>query len=75
MDPVKTLLVAVLLGLSLALGSLTPVAAHQGDPCAEDDPGHSAYAQHHIVDHAKKGELGHGGHKPGEHRGYAGLCP
>ncbi len=69
----RPVLVALLLALGLACGSLTSAAAHQ-DPCADLGPGHSTYAQHHIVDHAKKGELGDGGHKPGEHRGYHGLC-
>jgi hypothetical protein len=74
MDAMRTLLVALLLGLGLAFGSLTPTAAHQA-PCEDElGPGHSEYAQHHIVPHAKAGELGDGGHKPGEHRGYAGLC-
>ncbi len=51
-----------------------PAFAHQA-PCEETaGPGHSEYAKHHVVPLAKAGELGAGGHKPGEHHGYAGLC-
>jgi hypothetical protein len=47
---------------------------HEGDPCnAEGHPGHSEYAQHHIVPLAHEQELGQE-HKPGSHQGYAGLC-
>ncbi len=54
----------------------TPAFAHvgHGNPCDEGAPGHSAYAKHHIVPLAQEGNLGAGGHKPGEHHGYAGLC-
>ena len=72
----RTVLAALLLGLGLALGALAPTAAHvgHGDPCAETGRGHSAYAHHHVVPLAKEGELGAGGHVPGSHRGYRGLC-
>ena len=51
-----------------------PAFAHQA-PCEETaGPGHSEYAKHHIVPLAKAGELGAGGHTPGAHHGYAGLC-
>ena len=62
-------------GIALALSALmlTPVAAHQA-PCEDLGPGESTYAQHHIVPLATTGELGAGGHIPGEHMGYAGLC-
>ena len=69
----RTVLAALLLALGLALGSLTPVVAHD-DPCATGGPGHSDYAQHHIVANAKEGKLGNDGHKPGqEHQGYSGI--
>ena len=72
----RTLLVGLLLGVGLTLGALAPVSAHvgHGDPCAETGRGHSAYAHHHVVPTAQEGELGNGGHKPGSHRGYHGLC-
>jgi hypothetical protein len=67
---------ALLAAAGLALALSGPVAAHTGtgDPCAETAPGHSAYAMHHIVVLAQAGALGAGGHLPGEHQGYAGLC-
>jgi hypothetical protein len=69
----RTVLAALLLALGLALGSLTPVVAHD-DPCASGGPGHSDYAQHHIVANAEEGNLGNDGHNPGrEHRGYSGI--
>ena len=71
----RTVLAALLLALGLALGSLAPVVAHDA-PCDAEGPGHSEYAQHHIVFNAKEGNLGHGGHNPGrEHQGYSGVCP
>ena len=70
----RTLLAALLLGVCLALGALAPASAHQA-PCGDDQgPGHSEYARHHVVPLAKAGELGEGGHVPGKHRGYHGLC-
>ena len=74
MRTVKTAVAALLLGGGLALGALAPAGAHQA-PC--DDalgPGHSEYARHHIVPFAQTGELGHGGHIPGEHQGYHNVC-
>ena len=55
------------------LMATAPAFAHQAGPCApsEDDPGNSEFAQHHIVPFAQEGELGEGGHKPGEHRGFS----
>jgi len=68
----RPVLAALLLVLGLTLGSLAPVVAHD-DPCSTEGLGHSGYAQHHIVFNAKEGNLGHDGHKPGEHRGYSGI--
>ncbi len=68
---------AVLLAAAMMLATAAPAFAqggHPGDPCTEEDhPGHSAYAQHHIVPLAHDQELGQE-HKPGSHQGYAGLC-
>ena len=51
-----------------------PAFAHQAGRCTpSDDPGHSEFAQHHIVPFAQEGMLGAGGHKPGEHRGFGGC--
>ena len=67
-------LVAVLVGLLLTLGVARPAAAHQA-PCEDAlGPGHSEFAKHHVVPLARAGALGAGGHTPGEHRGFAGLC-
>lgn len=68
-------LIAVVLGLGLAVGSVAgSVAAHIAGPCvATEEPGHSEYAKHHIVVLAHAGDLGAGGHVPGEHQGYS-LC-
>jgi hypothetical protein len=55
-----------------------PAFAHQaGTPCVEEDtdPGNSEFAQHHVVPAAQEGELGEGGHKPGEHRGFSACNP
>jgi hypothetical protein len=62
--------VAVLATMTLAMGA----SAHSAPPCNDSgDPGHSDYAQHHIVVLAKAGSLGHGGHIPGDHQGYSGC--
>jgi hypothetical protein len=59
--------------MSLALVG-APAFAHDAGPCAETgDPGHSGYAKHHVVYHAKQGTLGAGGHAPGEHQGFS-IC-
>ena len=54
-----------------------PAFAHQAGPCtpSEEDPGHSEFAQHHVVPFAQEGELGEGGHKPGTHRGFSACDP
>ena len=59
------------------LMAAAPAFAHQtGNPCFEGtDPGHSEFAQHHVVPAAQEGQLGEGGHKPGEHRGFSACNP
>jgi hypothetical protein len=70
----KKMATALAFAVVSALTVGAPAFAHQA-PCEEDEgPGHSEYAKHHVVPLAKEGELGSGGHKPGEHHGYAGLC-
>lgn len=66
-----TILVAVMATMTLAVGA----SAHMAPPCNESptDPGHSAYARHHISALAKVGGLGVDGHIPGTHRGFS-LC-
>lgn len=67
---------AVAAGVLLALGVAGPVSAHQAGPCnTSEEPGHSEFAQHHIVPFAHEGALGAGGHKPGTHRGYSACNP
>ncbi len=70
----KKIIAALVLAMMSALMFSAPASAHQA-PCAEAlGPGHSEFAAHHIVPLAKEGGLGEGGHVPGEHRGFAGLC-
>jgi hypothetical protein len=71
----RALIAAAALALGLAWGALAPApaAAHQA-PCEPLGPGHSAFARHHVVPLAQERGLGAGGHVPGTHRGYAGLC-
>ncbi len=71
----RKLLIAALVGFGLVVGAAVgPAAAHDAGPCAEtSDPGHSEYAQHHVVFHAREGSLGAHGHAPGEHQGYS-IC-
>lgn len=59
-----------------APASVGQIPGHEGDPCASNEThvGHSAYALHHVAVEAQEGNLGAGGHIPGEHQGYAGLC-
>ena len=60
------------------LMAAAPAFAHQaGTPCVEQDtdPGNSEFAQHHVVPAAHEGEVGEGGHKPGEHQGFSTCDP
>lgn len=67
------LALAVLAALALA----APVFAdHNAGPCNDSGgPGHSDYAQHHIVPLAQAGEVGGGGHVPGSHGGMSACNP
>ena len=69
----KKIVAALTFATMSALLVGAPAFAHQA-PCDESGPGHSSYAQHHVAALAKEGGIGAGGHIPGEHRGYAGLC-
>ncbi len=70
----RRIIAVVVLAMMSALMFSAPASAHQA-PCADElGPGHSEFAKHHIVPLANKGLLGQGGHIPGEHRGFAGLC-
>lgn len=72
----RRLLLAGAAALALSVGAVFPALAHTGigDPCVTTAPGHSAYAMHHIVVLARDQGLGSGGHIPGFHMGYHGLC-
>jgi hypothetical protein len=71
---IVTVIAAVLAALAL---SAPASATHSFCPAASDpdEPGHSEFAQHHIVPLAQAGALGAGGHKPGEHTGMFGCHP
>ncbi len=69
----RRLLLALLFALTTVLGTAGSSMAHQA-PCEDLGPGHSTFARHHVVPLAQGGMLGAGGHTPGEHKGYAGLC-
>jgi hypothetical protein len=70
---IATIIAAVLAALALS----APAAAdHNAGPCNESGaPGHSDFAEHHIVPLAQGGSLGNGGHKPGEHGGMSACSP
>lgn len=72
----RTLAAFVLAG-TLALAAAAPASAHQAGPCTPSgsDPGHSEFAQHHIVPLAQEGALGAGGHLSGTHMGFGGCNP
>ena len=68
------LLTVALVMAAMTVAMAAPAFAHQA-PCeAALGPGHSEFATHHVVPFATTGELGAGGHIPGGHHGYAGLC-
>jgi hypothetical protein len=53
-----------------------PAFGHDAGPCNDSgEPGHSDFAQHHVSAAAKEGDLGEGGHKPGEHQGFSSCNP
>ncbi len=67
----KKLIVIVLL-LILLMMTATTAFAHTTGPCNGDKTGQE-YAEHHIVEFAKAGNLGNDGHKPGSHKGFS-VC-
>ena len=75
MRRILLLLTVALVMAAMLVASAMPAFAHQAGPCTpSDDPGHSEFAQHHIVPFAQEGALGEGGHKPGSHKGFS-TCP
>ena len=59
----------LIVALLLALGLATSAAAHNAGPCNESpEPGHSEFAQHHVVPATP-------GHVPGTHRGMSACNP
>jgi hypothetical protein len=71
----RRFIAVLVLAMMSALTFSAPAFAHQAGPCAPtNEPGHSEFAQHHVVPAAQEGELGEGGHNPGEHRGFSGAC-
>jgi hypothetical protein len=72
----RKVIIRLLVPLLLALGLAAPALAHQAGPCGDTtEPGHSGFAQHHIVPFAQEGALGAGGHIPGTHQGYSACDP
>lgn len=65
----------ILLVVLIALVAVLPAAAHRTGPCNDSDGDGEfsgrEYAEHHIVAFAKAGDLGHEGHKPGDHNGFS----
>jgi hypothetical protein len=71
---IATVIAAVLAALALS----TPASAtHSFCPAPSDpnEPGHSEFAQGHIVPLAQAGALGADGHMPGVHTGMFGCHP
>lgn len=68
---------ALLVALLAALALAAPAAAdHNAGPCNDSgEPGHSDYAEHHIVPLAQAGMVGAGGHVPGSHHGMSACNP
>ncbi len=73
MRRILLMLSAAMLVAVMAVASAMPAFAHDAGPCEQTaDPGHSEYAEHHIVFHAHEGTLGAGGHIPGTaHQGFS----
>ena len=78
MRPKLVAFIVLVLSLTAALALSTPAGAHlEMDPCAaaETGPGHSGFAQHHVVPAAHAGLVGRA-HKPGkEHQGFSHCVP
>ena len=68
-------LLAICLSLVFVLALATPVLAESAPPCNDTDgdgfPSGREYARYHVVPMAQAGELGAGGHVPGEHMGFS----
>ena len=62
--------VAALMAAMLAVTAV-PAFAHN---CPNEGETNAVFAEHHIVPLATTGGLGEGGHVPGTHQGFAGLC-
>jgi hypothetical protein len=63
----KRMVVALVFAILSALTFGSPAMAHtEHDPCAaaEEGPGHSGFAEHHVLPLVPEE-----GHNPGEHRG------
>jgi hypothetical protein len=73
---VKKLAATILLTGALVVGSGGAALAHQAGPCTDSDGDGEfsgrEYAEHHIVQGAHDGIIGHE-HKPGSHHGFS-LC-
>lgn len=78
MRPKLVVFLVLVVTVLTALALTGPAGAHlEMDPCeaAEAGPGHSGYAQHHVVQAAHLGLLGRE-HKPGvEHQGFSQCVP
>jgi hypothetical protein len=73
----RTRFMTLAAGILAALAFAAPSGAgHNAGPCnTEEGPGHSEFAEHHIVPLAQAGMLGAGGHKPGQHGGMSACNP
>lgn len=73
----RKLVIGLASALVLLPAAAAPASAHNAGPCAETAaPGHSEFAQHHIVPLAQAGMLGAGGHRPGvAHHGFSACNP
>jgi hypothetical protein len=72
MRRILLLLTVALVMAAMMVASAMPAFAHDAGPCTlTADPGHSEYAEHHVVFQAHEGTLGAGGHTPGSHHGFS----
>ena len=68
--------VSVIVSFLLALGLATSASAHNAGPCQPSpEPGHSEYAEHHVVPVSQSGIPGAERHVPGEHQGFSTCNP